>query len=122
MGPRTESPPERLLDVGEVAAVLADSSRANEIPVEAIPGMLGALEHVKGILWVRLMNSARRNEAPEPDELLTIEEAAQRLRTSEDWLYRHANNLPFAVRLGKGQLRFSSRGITRWVALRQRGS
>ncbi len=53
------------------------------------------------------------------DQLLTVEEAARRLGASEDWCYRHAKQLPFTVRLGTRQLRFSLRGLERWVQARQ---
>jgi hypothetical protein len=42
-----------------------------------------------------------------------------RLGTTPDWLYRQAKRLPFTVRLGPRQLRFSSRGITRYIRQRQ---
>ena len=43
--------------------------------------------------------------------LLTVAEAALRLKVSKGWLYRNAGALPFTVRLGEGQLRFSEAGI-----------
>ena len=46
-------------------------------------------------------------------------EAAQRLGTSEDWLYRHAAELPFTKRLSERQLRFSSAGIEQYIRRRQ---
>jgi predicted DNA-binding transcriptional regulator AlpA len=49
------------------------------------------------------------------DELLDVREAARRLRTSVDWLYRHADEFP-VVRIGSRQLRFSSRGLEDWIA------
>jgi predicted DNA-binding transcriptional regulator AlpA len=52
------------------------------------------------------------------DELLDVEEAAHRLSLSTDWLYRKAKDLPFTVRLGRG-LRFSARGIERYIQQRQ---
>jgi hypothetical protein len=44
------------------------------------------------------------------DSLLSVQEAALRLKCSEDWLYKRAKNLPFTVRMGRN-LRFSGRGI-----------
>jgi predicted DNA-binding transcriptional regulator AlpA len=49
------------------------------------------------------------------DQLLTVSEAAQKLHTSPDWLYRHWKHLPFTVRLSPKQLRFSSKGIERYI-------
>lgn len=49
------------------------------------------------------------------DRLLTIAEAAERLCTSEDWLYRNWKKLPFARKLSKKQLRFSAHGIDGYI-------
>lgn len=46
----------------------------------------------------------------EGDNLLTVDEAAARLKCSSDWLYRRAKRRPFTVRVGRN-LRFSERGI-----------
>ena len=51
---------------------------------------------------------------------LTIEEAAERLKTSKDWLYRHWRKLPFTVQLSPKQLRFSTKGIERYLEEKQR--
>src|SRR5262245_24919331 len=51
-------------------------------------------------------------------ELLTVREAASHLKISPDWLYRHADSLPFTRRLGRS-LRFDLVGIQRWLATRR---
>ena len=51
------------------------------------------------------------------DRLLTVEEAAPKLGTSVDHLYRHAKNYPFTVRNGRA-LRFSEVGIERFIRQR----
>ena len=53
------------------------------------------------------------------DHLLTTEEASRVLCVSPDWLYRHANKLPFTRKLGPKMLRFSQRGIEKWLATRK---
>ncbi len=58
------------------------------------------------------------HEREAPDSLLTVQEAATRLGTSTDWLYRHACKLPFTIKNGR-QLRFSSKGIDRYIRERQ---
>jgi predicted DNA-binding transcriptional regulator AlpA len=50
--------------------------------------------------------------------LLDAKEAAKRLHTSPDWLYRHAGSLPFTVRLSRRQLRFDRQGLERWLTSR----
>ena len=46
--------------------------------------------------------------------LLRIDEAAQRLACSRDWLYRHWKQLPFARRMPYG-VRFSANGIDAYI-------
>jgi excisionase family DNA binding protein len=58
--------------------------------------------------------------AREPDELLTVDVAAQRLGLSEAWLYRHARTLPFTVHVGR-QVRFSARRLEAYIAARANG-
>jgi excisionase family DNA binding protein len=49
--------------------------------------------------------------------LLTVKEAAGRLGMSKSALYKSADSYPFTVRDGR-RLRFSSRGIERWITRR----
>ena len=55
----------------------------------------------------------------EPERLLTVQEAAARLSVRPDWIYRHARELPFAVRFGRF-IRFSQSGLNRWIRSRNR--
>jgi len=52
------------------------------------------------------------------DRLLTVEEASQKLGVTKDYLYRHADHLPFTVRVGLRQLRFSLHGMERYIRQR----
>lgn len=49
------------------------------------------------------------------DRLLTIDEAAELLNTSKDWLYRNWKKLPFVIQLSPKQIRFSLKGIHRYI-------
>jgi len=53
------------------------------------------------------------------DKLLDAEAACKVLSTSSDWLYRHANRLPFTRKLGPRMLRFSEQGIQKWLTSRK---
>lgn len=53
------------------------------------------------------------------DQMLTAKEAAATLACSEDWLYRNAKKLPFAKKLGPKNLRFSRRGLEKWLSNKQ---
>lgn len=50
-------------------------------------------------------------KAPSEDGLLTAAEASKILHVSARWLYRHADKLPYAVRLSPTVVRFSRNRI-----------
>jgi predicted DNA-binding transcriptional regulator AlpA len=52
-----------------------------------------------------------------PDRLLDVKEAAARLNMSQDRLYRK-KDLPFVVRISPRCVRFSERGIERYIYLK----
>jgi hypothetical protein len=83
-------------------------------PAELDPEQIGPIMAQMAALQLRLatrlvMEGTDRGQ-DDHDNLLTIEEAAAKLKCSEDWLYRRAKRLPFTVRVGRN-LRFSGRGI-----------
>ena len=85
-----------------------------------IPALLSQVAALQSALAARLLSvQVPHQPVSAEDRLLTVEEAALRLGTSEDWLYRHAPKLPFTVRLAPRQLRFSSQGIERYLHTRQ---
>ena len=49
-----------------------------------------------------------RQAPAEEDRLITATEAAKLLHVSPRWLYAHASELPYAVRLSETVIRFSS--------------
>ena len=53
------------------------------------------------------------------DKLLDADKAAKTLRVSEDWLYRHHKKLPFTRKLGPKVLRFSFRGIQKFLSTKK---
>jgi predicted DNA-binding transcriptional regulator AlpA len=59
--------------------------------------------------------------APASDRLLDVNEAAAKLGMSRSQLYRR-KDLPFRVKVGPGQLRFSLLGIERWLRARTRAA
>lgn len=52
-----------------------------------------------------------QRHAPAEDRLMTAGEAAKLLQVSERWLYKHADRLPYAVRLSENVVRFSQQKI-----------
>ena len=109
-------------DRPDLATLLADPTRAHEIPLEVIPGLLAAAaaEHsalagVERVLLARLVAATLSGNGRDEDRLLTVEEAARRLAVTEDWLRRRPE-LPFVRKLSDGVVRYSLRAMEQWVA------
>ena len=100
-----------------LAVLLADPARVSDVPVEALPALVLQLAALQAAVAARLVADLRRDDGP--DRLLTVRQAAPVLGMSEDWLYRHAHRLPFACRTGRRSVRFSERGLKRYVATRE---
>jgi hypothetical protein len=63
----------------------------------------------------RCVSGVRSSEQPDTsDELLTAKQAADLFNVSIDWLYRHSDRLPFAIRLSRKSLRFSKKGLLKY--------
>lgn len=54
----------------------------------------------------------------EADQLLDVEAVAERLDVQERYVYDHADDWPFTRRLSPRKLRFSERGLNRWLSTR----
>lgn len=82
---------------------------------EELPALVGQLEAAKAVAWARMMRAppAEQKGTPLPERNLSAAETASRLGVSKEWVYRHAQMLPFAVRIGRRVL-FSERGLERW--------
>lgn len=101
--------------------LLQDPARARDLSPDAARDLLARLAGLYPLLLAQALNlpTGENGGAPvEGDRLLTVEEAARKLSMSEDWCYRQAKRLPFAVRIGR-QLRFSERGVERYIRQRQ---
>jgi predicted DNA-binding transcriptional regulator AlpA len=107
-------------DLGDL---LQNPDRVREIPDEVIPIMFVQVAALGCLLASRLITrtsdstAAESNESTGSDRLLTADEAAERLGVTVRWLYRR--KLPFARRLSRKALRFSERGLERWLANRR---
>ena len=67
----------------------------------------------------RRQPSAVASASSDDDRLLCVDEAAEILNVTPQWLYRHARRLPFSRRLSRKALRFSEAGLRRWAASRR---
>jgi hypothetical protein len=52
---------------------------------------------------------------PEPDHLLSPEDAAKRFNVKRRWLLDHADEIPGSRRLSRKLIRFSERGLSRYL-------
>jgi predicted DNA-binding transcriptional regulator AlpA len=103
---------------------VVDPSLARRLPRETALALLANLSVVQAALVARILAEPAPTLGAHPgsaesDRLLTPEETAQRLGQTRRWLYRHAETLPFARRLSRKALRFSERGLERWLAARR---
>ena len=81
--------------------VLALEQIVAQLPLDAIPGLIGELERLKALTWTRITGE-RVTTSMEDDDLLTIREVARRLKISEYRAYELARqNILKSVRLGK---------------------
>lgn len=85
-------------------------------PAPELPQLIGDLEAARAAAWARLTAPA----TDKPSDVsghearnLDVAEAAKRLGISRDWLYRHASELPFAVRIGR-RVVFDSLALAQW--------
>ena len=106
----------------DLNSLVADPTRIADVPVGEVPALLAALEAeesrretVRALLVARLV--AGSNGHPGGERLLSLAEAAEVLHLTLDWL-RRQKALPFRVELSPGQIRYSARGIERWIAAR----
>ena len=108
-----------LVIVPKLSELLEHPEKVSALPLESVPAMRGKLAELDTLLLGRLLQSGN-GQAENPkdgDRLLDTKEAAAKLGASEDYLYRHSRNLPFAVRMGR-KLRFSDAGIEKYIRQR----
>jgi len=88
-----------------------------DIVAEGIAPMMAHLAAMQSLLATRFIKRVEgRDASAGGDHLLDIAQAAEKLKTSKDWLYRN-KHLPFVVRMGR-QVRFSERGIDLYIRQR----
>lgn len=108
-----------------IDALLREPTRVGEVPLDSIPGLMhairaeeGRLAALRDALVARVLEAGSGGGDGKGERLIGIDEAAERLDTTPDWLRRNAGTLPFTVRLSPGQVRFAVRGLDRWIGAR----
>lgn len=109
-----------------VASLLANPSRAAEIPMHQIPAVVAeltseqaALMAILGMLTPRLLVPQSLPIGEACDRLLTADEVAEALGVTRRWVQRRARRLPFARQLSEHAVRYSECGLRRWVENRR---
>lgn len=112
-------------DVSTLAAVIADPNRVDNIPTEELPDILADIERLRVRVWTRLNSPPVRPESPNEsdsessDRLLDADGVAEVLNVTERYVYDHADEWPFTRRISRRKLRFSKRGLYRWLETRR---
>jgi predicted DNA-binding transcriptional regulator AlpA len=114
--------------VPSVGTLIANPTRASEIPANQIPAFVAqlaseqtALSALQGALTARLVAAAAEEAASAKtgDRLLTVDEVARTLGVTRRWVQRRARRLPFARKISDHAVRYSEAGLKRWMANRQ---
>jgi predicted DNA-binding transcriptional regulator AlpA len=92
-------------------------SKITDADCEECAAIIGAVEKMKALAYGKIMKVSPPpiQATPQGDRLLSVAEAAEKLSMTEDYLYRAAKRLPFTVRTGRKQLRFSLLGIEKYI-------
>jgi hypothetical protein len=97
-----------------------DPLRASDLAADALAALAARCAAVQSVLaaaQLALVVNGGTTEAPAPndgDRLLVVEEAAVKLGVTRDFLYRR-KDLPFRVSVAPGQVRFSLKGIEKFI-------
>lgn len=109
-----------------LAELAADPDRAEDLPRDDLPAVLSELEALRARLQLRLVRTPARRNGGDPggepdtgDRLLDAEAVAERLDVDERYVYDHADGWPFTRRISPRKLRFSERGLYRWLETRR---
>lgn len=112
-----------MTDPGDVLAELAaDPDRLDRVPDEDLPDVLAALEGLRARLWMRMSRPPEPTADDPPDtddQMLDAEAVAAVLDVDVRYVYDHAEAWPFARRISPRKLRFSERGLYRWLNSRR---
>ncbi|MBC8555584.1 MAG: hypothetical protein H8D23_38720 [Candidatus Brocadiales bacterium] len=91
-----------------------DPSLVKALSSEEAVEMLVLLASIQPVLST-VACSGKVEHEPVGDRLLKVGEVAYRLNCSDDWVYRNTDKLPFTRRLSPDQLRFSQKGLEKYI-------
>ena len=115
------NPHNHLQIIPSLDEIIRDSSSVESLSRQAVWDLLVKVNSLQSILLGRLacLSQSVSKSSIQNDRLLDVNETAKKLSVSTDWLYRNSNKLPFTRRLGPRKLRFSDRGIEKYIKSRQ---
>jgi predicted DNA-binding transcriptional regulator AlpA len=81
--------------------IALDPSKAQLLSPNQAQDMLCKVSGLIPVLVART-NQIYPDSQPQKEELITVKQAADILKMSEDWIYRNKSSLPYVVRIGGG--------------------
>jgi len=107
---------DHLHTIPTIEELITDPQRVNTLsPTEAM-NVLVRISSIQICLVAKAASNGTEKKETKPiDRLIDVKEAGERLGCSKDWLYRHADTLPFTKRLTPHALRFSEAGIEKYI-------
>lgn len=104
----------------DLAYLASHPDDVDGVPREAVPELLSEVEALRARLWGRLVHPPENGtqeppREPEADRLLDVDEVAEILGVEARYVYDHADDWPFTRKLSPRKLRFSRRGLHRWL-------
>lgn len=107
----------RPVEVPTLDAIAARPDCVRDLPRHALLDLALRCAVVQGAVLAAMTAAApNATTQPEPDRLLSAVEAAQILGQRREWVYRHADILPFTVREPGRRPRFSLKGIQAYIS------
>lgn len=108
------------------ARAAVDPDHLERLDEEELIDVLASPARLNALVWSRLLRLSAKTieedgEIPktEGDQLIDVNEVASILAVSPRWLYDYTDQLPFACKLAPRTLRFSERGVYRWLKTRR---
>jgi hypothetical protein len=95
--------------------LVTDPSQAKSLSSEKATDMLFQVLAIQPILMVQVVSSKGKEHLHTGDRLLKVDEVACRLNCDAGWVYRNTDKLPFTRRLSPSQLRFSEKGLEKYI-------
>src|SRR5512140_3286105 len=108
-----------VIEVPSLDALVSDPGKVQDLPGPVVQHLLVQVTTLLPLLVANAHGIPTTEKSQQEDRLICIEEAAAILGKTKDWLYRHADSLPFTVREGR-LLRFSNIGIQKYIRARLR--